>query len=121
MAGNGRLTEKSVSNWFASMDFDGQQGVLNSLGKVHDKMRQAKIAELSSELAALKGDGAPARSNGVRGMKRAKVAKKGRKLAKVAAKFRDPKTGDTWSGRGRMAGWLAAKVKAGEKADKYAV
>ena len=30
-------------------------------------------------------------------------------------------TGETWSGRGRMAGWLAAKVKGGEKAAKYLV
>ena len=29
-------------------------------------------------------------------------------------KYRDPKTGATWSGRGRMARWLAEKVSAGE-------
>ena len=38
---------------------------------------------------------------------------------KVKVKYRDPKTGDTWSGRGRMARWLADRVKAGEKQDKY--
>ena len=31
----------------------------------------------------------------------------------------DPKSGGTWSGRGRMASWLAEKVKAGEKVEKY--
>ena len=37
------------------------------------------------------------------------------------AKYRDPATGQTWSGRGRMASWLAAKVAAGESADDYRV
>lgn len=36
-------------------------------------------------------------------------------------KFRDPTTGQTWSGRGRMATWLATKVAAGESADDYRV
>ena len=38
----------------------------------------------------------------------------------MKVKYRDPKSGDTWSGRGRMARWLAEKVKAGEKADEKA-
>jgi DNA-binding protein H-NS len=33
--------------------------------------------------------------------------------------YRDPKTGGTWSGHGRMATWLAERVKAGEKVDKF--
>jgi DNA-binding protein H-NS len=37
------------------------------------------------------------------------------------AKYRDPATGDTWSGRGRMANWLKRKVDAGEDVDKYLV
>jgi len=40
---------------------------------------------------------------------------------KVAAKYRDPKTGETWSGRGAMAGWLAAYVKAGRKAESFLI
>jgi DNA-binding protein H-NS len=39
----------------------------------------------------------------------------------VKPKYRNPATGEVWSGRGRMAGWLAAKVKAGEKAQRYLV
>ena len=33
----------------------------------------------------------------------------------------EPTTGETWSGRGRMASWLVAKQKAGEKITKYLV
>lgn len=35
------------------------------------------------------------------------------------SKYRDPATGDTWSGRGRMPNWLKRKVDAGEDIEKY--
>jgi hypothetical protein len=38
----------------------------------------------------------------------------------VSPKYRDPATGDTWSGRGRMASWLKRKVDAGEDREKIA-
>ena len=37
----------------------------------------------------------------------------------VKAKYRDPVTGETWSGRGRMATWLKRKQDAGEDIDRY--
>lgn len=37
----------------------------------------------------------------------------------VAAKYRDPETGKTWSGRGRMATWLAEKVRSGAQIEDY--
>jgi len=39
----------------------------------------------------------------------------------VKAKYRDPKTNETWSGRGRMANWLKSKQDAGEDIDDYLV
>ena len=39
----------------------------------------------------------------------------------VKAKYRDPETSETWSGRGRMANWLKRKQEAGEKIEKYLV
>jgi hypothetical protein len=39
----------------------------------------------------------------------------------VSIKYRDPVTGDTWTGRGRMARWLKAKQDAGEDIEKYRV
>ena len=41
--------------------------------------------------------------------------------AEVKAKFRDSKTGETWSGRGRMATWLRRKQEAGENINDYLV
>ena len=40
-------------------------------------------------------------------------------VAKV--KYRDPKTNETWSGRGRMASWLKRKQEAGEDIEEYHV
>src|SRR5688500_4286202 len=101
---NGTLTDKQVSAWFEGLSFDRQVSLLESLSTSHSKIRTAHIAELRRELAAL--DGGNSHANGP-----AKRAKR----SKVQAKYLDPATGDTWSGRGRMSSWLAAKVKAGEK------
>ena len=73
-----------------------------------------------TELAAL-GYAAPKK----RGRPRATAisggnGRKGRR-GKVKAKYRDPKTNETWSGRGRMASWLKSKQDAGEKIEKYLV
>ena len=54
------------------------------------------------------GDNSPAR-------------KSGRKGGKVKAKYRDPKSNETWSGCGRMASWLKSKQDVGEKIEKYLV
>lgn len=43
----------------------------------------------------------------------------GRETQPVAVKYRDPETGETWSGRGRMASWLADRVRAGAKLDDF--
>jgi DNA-binding protein H-NS len=44
--------------------------------------------------------------------------KRGRK---VKPKYRNPKTGETWSGRGRPARWIAAAEKAGRKRTDFLI
>jgi DNA-binding protein H-NS len=44
---------------------------------------------------------------------------RGGRVQEVKVKYRDPKTNETWSGRGRMANWLKRKQEAGEDVDKY--
>ena len=48
---------------------------------------------------------------------------RGSKLAgkKVAAKYRHSKTGEEWSGRGGIAKWLAAEIKAGKKKESFLI
>jgi hypothetical protein len=44
-----------------------------------------------------------------------------RRRLEVKPKYRDPATGETWSGPGRMANWLKRKLDAGEDIEKYRV
>jgi DNA-binding protein H-NS len=108
---NGKLSEKQVSAWFSEMDFERQHAFLGSLMATHNGAKRVKIDTLRRELAELEG------KSGRVGRKSAR--KSGGRKGSAAVKYRDPKTGDTWSGRGRMARWLAQKVEAGEKAEKY--
>jgi DNA-binding protein H-NS len=48
-------------------------------------------------------------------------AKKGTTGKKVAAKYRNTKTGETWSGRGLQPKWLKAQLAAGKKLSDFAV
>jgi DNA-binding protein H-NS len=44
-----------------------------------------------------------------------------RKGGKVPAKYRDPDTGDAWSGRGLQPNWLKAALASGRKLSDFAV
>jgi DNA-binding protein H-NS len=70
-----------------------------------DKQLETRRSELQAQLAQIGGLG---KANPVKG-------------SKVAAKYRHPKTGETWSGRGGVAGWLAAEIKAGKKRDDFLI
>jgi DNA-binding protein H-NS len=74
-----------------------------------DKLLQTKRTELQEQLAQIGGDGGSGRRAGsVKG-------------TKVAPKYRHPKTGETWSGRGGTAGWLAREIKAGKKREDFLI
>lgn len=47
--------------------------------------------------------------------------RKERKVSTVAAKFKDPSTGDTWSGRGLQPKWLRAAIAGGATLDSFRV
>jgi DNA-binding protein H-NS len=57
----------------------------------------------------------------VGGGKSAKAGKRGGRRGKVPVMYRHPKTGETWSGRGRPARWVAAAEKAGHKRTEFLV
>jgi len=44
-----------------------------------------------------------------------------RKGHRVKPKYRNPKTGETWSGRGRAARWLVTAEKAGRKRTDFLI
>jgi DNA-binding protein H-NS len=116
-----------VVRLFEKLPFEEQKEALTQLQAVHELSRSAKRAELEQQLAELGYDAPkkPARAkalkkpHGVAREKSKRAVKKDGKTTSVKAKYRDGKTGETWSGRGRMASWLRAKQDAGENIDKY--
>lgn len=117
-----QVAVRSVVKSFGKLSFDQQKDALAQLQGQHDQARAAKRAELEQQLAEL-GYGAPKEHGRRKALKKANssarkvngAANRKRKSSLVAAKYRDSKTGDTWSGRGRMASWLKSKLDAGEK------
>jgi DNA-binding protein H-NS len=74
-----------------------------------DRLLQAKKSELQAQLAEIGGEAvARRRAGSIKG-------------SKVAPKYRHPKTGETWSGRGGTAGWLAREIKAGRKKEDFLI
>lgn len=57
---------------------------------------------------------------GAPGGRKAKTPK-AKKQRRVPAKFRDPQTGATWSGRGLAPKWLAEKEKTGAKREEFLI
>ena len=49
------------------------------------------------------------------------TATKTKERSKVAAKYRDPSTGTTWSGRGLRPKWLAAALAAGKSLADFVI
>jgi DNA repair protein RadC len=39
----------------------------------------------------------------------------------VKPKYRDPETGETWAGRGRLAGWLRRRIEAGAQLEDFRI
>jgi DNA-binding protein H-NS len=120
---------RSVVKSFAKLSFDQQKDALGQMQGQHDQSRAAKRAELVQQLAEL-GYGGPKKQERPKALNKANGAahkngsngahKKGRN-GSVKAKYRNGKTGETWSGRGRMANWLKSKQDAGENIEKCLV
>lgn len=66
---------------------------------------RALMADHGLSLADLSGRAAPAKRTG----------------AKVAPKFRNAETGETWSGRGLQPKWLKAALNSGRKLSDFAL
>jgi DNA-binding protein H-NS len=93
----------------ASMSVEALLALRDDIGKVLSQ----KADELKSQLSRLGGELV---GNGRRGRRVSTM--KGRK---VAPKYRDPATGDTWAGRGARPRWLVARLKAGKTLEDFAI
>ena len=78
---------------------------------------KARAAAMGLSLEALLGNGArPSRPQG-----KARSGRKGASASPRPAKCRDPETGETWSGRGRVPRWPKAAERRGRKREGFAV
>jgi DNA-binding protein H-NS len=82
------------------------------------KLRDEIGAALSNKADALKKELA---SLGADYSEVGRIALYGRKKRKVAAKYRNPKTGDTWAGRGAQPVWMREAIKAGKQPDDFLI
>src|SRR5262245_41505354 len=92
---------------------------IQALIKLRDEVADAissKAAALKKELAAVGADYAEVGRIALYGKKKSKSSG-----TTVAPKYRDPKTGQTWSGRGAPARWLVEYEKKGKKRDSFLV
>lgn len=83
--------------------------------------RESALAEIRSIMAA--HGLSPADIGGAAPRRAPRGAGNGHttKGSKVAAKFRHPQTGETWSGRGLQPRWMRSAIEQGAKAEDFAV
>ena len=77
---------------------------------------RAKAEALGLSLDELLGNSAPTGGSGAK----TRRPRKGGSTTPLPAKYRNPQTGETWSGRGRMPKWLALAEQEGRNRQEFA-
>ena len=91
------------------------------IATVRSKLTQLARAEGYS-IAELFGGAKPVSPKTAAAKKTSRTTTKGRKLGKVAAKYRNPANPkETWSGRGMQPRWLANETAKGRKLDEFLI
>ena len=84
---------------------------------IDKQIEDAARTERADAIAKVKALMAEQSARSAGGKAKAKATSGG----KVAAKYRNGATGDTWSGRGLRPNWLKAALAAGKKLEDFAV
>src|SRR5690606_6177625 len=94
---------------------------IEALTRQAEELRQAETAAVIADIREkISLYGLTAADLGFREGKQAPRSGGGSRKA-VAAKYRNPATGETWSGRGRAPKWLADAEAKGQKRESFAV
>lgn len=72
-------------------------------------------------LAELFGPGVPKAAKAAKPAAAPKARKSATKGTKVAAKYRHPETGQTWSGRGILPKWMTEEIAKGKTREDFAI
>ena len=91
----------------------------NALDRKINELRTAERQEAISKVRALMAEHGLTATD-LQGTSSAKAAKAG-STKKVAAKYRDPNTGSTWTGRGLKPRWLSQALADGKALADFAV
>ncbi|OKO91182.1 histidinol phosphate phosphatase [Bradyrhizobium sp. NAS80.1] len=99
---------------------------LGDLWSLHEKISailsarmEAEKRELEKRLAVLSQGVADMPDSGdARTLRREKPR---RKYPRVLPKYRNPKTSETWSGRGKLPRWLVAAMKSGRQIEEFRI
>ena len=116
-----------------STSLELQQQILRteaSLNDLREQLNQKNNAERFEIIASVKdsiakfgltayelGFTATAKKSTTKGSKPQALGKSG----SVKPKYRDPKTGTTWTGRGRMPLWMASSISGGKQKEDYLI
>jgi DNA-binding protein H-NS len=76
---------------------------------------------LSELFGASRGTGAPKVAKAAKPAAAPKSRNSATKGTKVAAKYRHPETGQTWSGRGILPKWMTEEIAKGRKREDFAI
>ncbi|VWC11208.1 H-NS histone [Burkholderia metallica] len=107
---NGELAQTGAISQIERETMSSYKDLLAQREKLEKQIEEAKSREYAEVLNDVKQKIADyGFSLAELGLSRAKAGKVGRPRAGVAAKYRDPETGATWSGRGKPPRWIAGK------------
>ncbi len=100
---------------------------LDDLWSLHEEISailatriEAEKRELEKRLAVL-SRGVASRPDRPDAMSALQGEKPRRKYPRVLPKYRNPKTSETWSGRGKLPRWLVAAMKSGKKIEEFRI
>jgi DNA-binding protein H-NS len=102
-----------------SMSLDDLWSLHEEISAILSARIEAEKRELEKRLAVLsRGVGAAPESDDARALQGGKPR---RKYPRVLPKYRNPKTSETWSGRGKLPRWLVAAMKSGKKIEEFRI
>jgi DNA-binding protein H-NS len=102
-----------------SMSLDDLWSLHEEISAILSARIEAEKRELEKRLAVLsRGVAAPHESDDGRPLQGGKPR---RKYPRVLPKYRNPKTSETWSGRGKLPRWLVAAMKSGKKIEEFRI
>lgn len=91
------------------------------IAEVQSEQRNTVIAEIRALMEKAGLSMADITGTASTATPRAKRTEATEKVSKVAAKYRDPETGNAWSGRGLKPRWLTAALAAGKTIEEFVI